>query len=1005
MNSKRFIKIARALISPFSLGTFVTIVMTIICFKYYMEFGEGHTSRSTFYGILRQLHDKSTDFRMKDRGPKQPNNRIAILTIDEKAVEQEGRWPWPRNKTALTVEKTLGYGAKIIAFDMIFSEEEKSSSLPALLKLKEQFANQLVLAPQIDQTLKAEIDNAQLDRAFSETIKKNADHLVLGSFFEEFEDQTDPPTRDLCRDPLFKRSPAYKYWNNEQINITVIDSKEMRLPDQWNEHLTQYFTKLELSEVDSWFTANPEKLKNAENAIKGLGLEVDSSLVPIFTYAWLSADLENLTSQLAQGAPPTEQLKTQISKLPDTLSKVIDNKDQITLAIAMRSKPEAYCHRFLSIEDELLNENAYTNFWGESESFKDWSIAAKWSDFSQADSHAKTLTLDQYIGYLQHKTLENPVLEIAKWVLNIPLFRNVTKHSGYFNAQLDPDGTIRHSRLIARRGNSYMPSIAFKSFLIDKGFSTNIKVDGESVAEEDQKSKAVTSFEVLNENGDPVMKIPVDGQGRVSINYHGGKEMFPHISAADVLSDKPTAEITQTIFNDKKNKWESTTLTIDKKDFLKDKILFFGATATGIYDLRVTPFEENFPGVETHANVLANLFAEYDLAINPKKPPFGLPLMKENLAEHIFMPLILFVVGIALSFLFSHTGSIPGLLITGGALFCVYLIDRFILFEHGTLVVVLFPITLICLLFVTLSFYKYFTEERKKRELKGTFEKYVSPAIVQEVLADPSNIELGGRKMEMSVFFSDVRGFTTISEKLDPRALSDLLNSYLTPMTELVFANKGTLDKYMGDAIMAFFGAPIASHDHAENACRCALQHITKLKELQQQYRSQGLPEIDIGIGINTGEMSVGNMGSQTVRNYTVMGDNVNLGSRLEGINKQYGTRIIISEFTQAAIQDKFITREIDWVKVKGKLKPVRIFELMAEKSVEPKVQEMLKHYNQGFQLYHERKFDFAIKEFEAALAANPEDKVSKLYIHRCEYFISEPPPQDWDGVIEMKEK
>ena len=224
-------------------------------------------------------------------------------------------------------------------------------------------------------------------------------------------------------------------------------------------------------------------------------------------------------------------------------------------------------------------------------------------------------------------------------------------------------------------------------------------------------------------------------------------------------------------------------------------------------------------------------------------------------------------------------------------------------------------------------------------------------------------------------------------------------------MTNLVFANKGTLDKYMGDAIMAFWGAPVHFKDHAKHASRCALQMLVKLKELQAEYRAKGLPEIDIGIGLNTGEMSVGNMGSDTVRSYTVMGDAVNLGSRLEGINKQYGTRIIVSEFTFNAIKDEFICREVDWVKVKGKNEPVRIYELVAEGSVASNRQSVLTLFTEGFKLYHEMKFREAIERFTNALTFDANDAPSQLYIERCEDYLRESPPPEWDGVFTMTSK
>jgi adenylate cyclase len=257
----------------------------------------------------------------------------------------------------------------------------------------------------------------------------------------------------------------------------------------------------------------------------------------------------------------------------------------------------------------------------------------------------------------------------------------------------------------------------------------------------------------------------------------------------------------------------------------------------------------------------------------------------------------------------------------------------------------------------------------------------------------------------MSVFFSDVRGFTTISEKLEPQALSDVLNKYLTPMTEIVFKNRGTLDKYMGDAIMAFFGAPIHFPDHADAACLCALESLKKLSEIQKEFEKEGLPHIDIGIGINTSDMSVGNMGSDTVRSYTVMGDAVNLGSRLEGITKEYGVRIVISEFTKKQLTRNFITRELDWVKVKGKTKPVVIHELLGVDRVEDQISSLLAAYNEAYEHYRAQNFSAALEGFKKALLIVPQDGPSQVFLERCEYFMNNPPPSDWDGVYTMNTK
>ncbi|MCB0386146.1 MAG: adenylate/guanylate cyclase domain-containing protein, partial [Bdellovibrionales bacterium] len=490
-------------------------------------------------------------------------------------------------------------------------------------------------------------------------------------------------------------------------------------------------------------------------------------------------------------------------------------------------------------------------------------------------------TFDEFVVSFKKRYLNNLIPYADNWVMNTATISANAKHTGYFNAQLDEDGTIRRSRLIYRTGSHYMPSIALKSFLVANKFNAQIELG------EDAKyaAKVVKKFIITNDNGEPVFDIPVDPQGSLMINYAGPQKMFPHMSIAELLSDSTSAKVTQTIWNPATKRWDrEQVLKVDKADFIKDKIFVFGATAIGIFDLRVTPFDEYYPGAETHANVIDNLVRRDFLRPHPD--------------EDIRMPLVLLALGIILSIAIARLGALWGILLTILSITTILLFYIYYLFANGYVVTIIHPVVLVLTLYVSLTFYKYFTEEKNKRELRSTFQKYVSPAIVEEILSDPDNIELGGRKVTMTVFFSDIRGFTTISEKLDPRALSDLLNSYLTPMTEIVFKNRGTLDKYMGDAIMAFFGAPIYYPDHAKYGCRTALQQLETLKVLQEEYRQKGLPPIDIGIGLNTGEMSVGNMGSETVRSYTVMGDAVNLGSRLEGINKQYGTRIIISEFT-----------------------------------------------------------------------------------------------------------
>ncbi len=657
--------------------------------------------------------------------------------------------------------------------------------------------------------------------------------------------------------------------------------------------------------------------------------------------------------------------------LRETLGVPQSRSDEVKLDERVQQELHSTCDTILEDFREGLNDQ--------------WKPAILASENSE---EFKFQSYDEWLTDFRRRNHINSTIFADGWVLNTAKISAGTKHTAYFNTEQDSDGTIRSKALLVRTGNSYFPSLALKSYLVANGYNASPKLEVNPAT----GFKEFIEMEVRdNETGDMVFKIPTDHQGKLMINYAGPDRMFPYLSFADLLSDSPEAEIEQRVWSAEKGRWDVQVRKVKKAEFLKNKILIAGATATGIYDLRVTPFQENFPGTETHLNALDNILQRSFFRTMPD--------------EKVYMPIILAVLGLLMSVALSYLGALVSIALTALSVGIVIFYDKSFLFNKGIVVSIIWPLFLIGVLYVVLTFYRYLTEERGKKELRQTFQKYVSPAIVEEILAHPANIELGGRKTNLTVSFSDVRGFTTISEKLDPKALSDLLNSYLTPMTDIVFKNQGTLDKYMGDAIMAFFGAPIGYSDHAKWACRCALQSLNKLTELQAEYAKKGLPSIDIGIGLNTGEVNVGNMGSETVRSYTVMGDAVNLASRLEGINKTYGTRVILSEFTYKEVKDSFICREVDWVRVKGKAQPVKIFELIAETSAPPQTQEMLKWFQEGYELYHKQQWQAGITAFEKALKVQANDPVSTLYIQRCQDYSITPPPEGWDGVFDMKTK
>lgn len=881
-------------LNPAAIGIYTAILITASCFYFYI----GHASNDA--NLINRLHQVSIDGRLQFRGPRPGSSQVALLVVDEKAVNTIGRWPWPRETLAKAIDKAFEYGANVLAFDMVFSEPSKNVAR----EIYEKVHGKYQLPGDVDQVILTESQRLDGDQALADTFAKHADHIVAGSFSDDIqENDRAPGWINFCRGLIFKKSPAAKLWDHEDVLLTPQDPFEISPPAK--------FTEIVSAMLDLRADALKEELK-ASN------VEGEKSLAQ----KRINDDLNKYCLELMDGP----DLREDLEKLWTT--QVLPSEDP--------------------------------------NKFKFKTYASWLEDF-------KTKT-----------DPSNPITVASDWTLNIPKLVEKTKHTGYFNAFLDSDGMIRSSQLLMRSGRNYFPSLALKAYLVATQQNADIKLGYNAGT----NSREVSQFGIANsDTGDLVYTVPTDGRSSMMINYAGPGFMFPHLSLADLLTDGDEAQIT---FYDPKSSSVSVK-KIKKAEWIKDKIFIVGATAIGIYDLRVTPFQKDFPGAETHANVVSNLMTKQ--------------FMRPWRNEQVNMPIIVGVLGLALSLIIAQLGALGGLLTTATLMGGLLAFDQFYLFNNGIVTTIVWPMALIVGVFVTMTFYRYFTEERGKKELRQTFQKYVSPAIVEEILSDPKNIELGGRKAQLTVMFSDVRGFTTISEKLDPRALSDLLNSYLTPMTELVFKNRGTLDKYMGDAIMAFFGAPISYPDHAKHACRCALQSVAKLYELQQEYERKGLPRIDIGIGLNSGEVSVGNMGSETVRSYTVMGDAVNLASRLEGINKQYGTRIILSEFTYAQVKDDFVCREVDWVRVKGKALPVKIFELIAEHKAPEQVTEVLKWFQEGYLKYHEKAWSPALEAFTKALNVRPDDEVSKVYLTRCQEYLVEPPPDDWDGVFVMKTK
>ena len=330
----------------------------------------------------------------------------------------------------------------------------------------------------------------------------------------------------------------------------------------------------------------------------------------------------------------------------------------------------------------------------------------------------------------------------------------------------------------------------------------------------------------------------------------------------------------------------------------------------------------------------------------------------------------------------------------------VVLAGTFFAWENNLILPLASPLLLILLMFMLHMSYGFFIESRGKRQLAHLFGHYIPPELVDEMSVSPDEYSLEGENREMTVLFSDVRGFTSISEGMDPKQLTQLMNALLTPMTRVIHKNRGTIDKYMGDAIMSFWGAPLHDSEHARHALYAAIEMMQELEVMQREFKQRGWPEVNIGIGLNTGDMNVGNMGSEFRMAYTVLGDAVNIGSRLEGLTKNYGVNIIVSESTKAAIPE-FVFRELDLVRVKGKNEPVAIFEPVCHKNdLEKSVTSELSAYRKALKNFRAQDWDKAELDFFNLNRSDPERMLYQVYLDRIAIYRGAPPGDDWDGVF-----
>ncbi|MGA1931193.1 CHASE2 domain-containing protein [Arcobacter sp. YIC-464] len=555
----------------------------------------------------------------------------------------------------------------------------------------------------------------------------------------------------------------------------------------------------------------------------------------------------------------------------------------------------------------------------------------------------------------KNKKLGDDYLINAKGVvMNIPLVQDNSYSSGFFNNIPDEAGIIRSVPLVISYDDMIYPSLSLEllRILLDTN-KVFINYDEQGVS-------SITVNDI---------QIPTDRHGRLLVNFRGKEKTFKYISANDIYNN-----------------------TFDKKD-IEGKIVLIGTSAAGLLDLRATPFESVFPGVEVHANVIDNIIQ-------------GDFLYKASWVDgaNIF---IIFTLSILIVLLIKYTPfwmnpiiSILFLTITTYVLYEV-------LFTYGIVLNIFFPLLTIVLGAILATLFDYFYEIKQEEAIKKKFASKVSKEVMESLLKNVHSNEFEAMEKEVTVFFSDVRNFTKISEKMgNAKKLIEYLNQYMEPMSNIIIKYEGTIDKYIGDAIMAYWNAPADVKKHADKALLASIEQIESLKTLNEKLEKQNKPLIDIGIGLNTGLAVVGEMGSSGRSDYTVIGDAINLGARLESLCKFYDSKINISNFTKERLKEEYIFRFLDLVKVKGKEEPVQIWQVHGKGKASKQMQEELDTYNKAIELYQNSMFLEALEIFKNL--DKKEDKTNrkiyKIYIKRCEEFIKTP-PSNFNGIYEHSTK
>ena len=537
---------------------------------------------------------------------------------------------------------------------------------------------------------------------------------------------------------------------------------------------------------------------------------------------------------------------------------------------------------------------------------------------------------------------------------NRPELQKAVAAAGHLSPSVDSDGILRRVPMLMRFEHGYYETMSLalaRIYLGNVGMKLSTHVEGHGP----DAMGWIMSLRVADK------VIPLDDHMQALVPYRGPRNSFRYISATDVI--RGTLAPTE----------------------LEGKIVIVGTTAQGLFDLRATPVGEDYPGVEIHANLMSGILDQ-----SFKQRPFE---------GAVFSALVMLLVGLPLAIFLPRIGVLPATVAALATLALFVGINIYAWQGMGYVLDIAAPLVMVLVLYFFNMVYGFFLEARSRRLITGLFGTYVPRELVAEMALNPGEYSMRGESRNMTVLFSDVRDFTSISEGLPPEGLKDMMNAYLSEMTEVIQEKRGTIDKYIGDAIMAFWGAPVSDAEHAAHAVDAALAMQKRIRGLDAEFVRRGWPVLNIGVGLNCGEMSVGDMGSRFRRAYTVMGDAVNIASRLEGLTKEYGVGILVSENLVAAAQG-FAYREVDRVVVKGRTEGIAIYEPIGKVGEVPEAAlAEADRFHKALELYRKQRWVEAMTTFEALAAGAPETKLYRVYVKRVAHYLEHAPAPGWKGL------